>query len=806
MSHTHLDPKKLYRKCNLRQFSFSTTDELEGLTGVIGQERAVKAVEFGLNVRQQGYNLFVLGPPGHGKRSMIEQYLKQKAGTDPVPWDRCYVHNFEHPHQPRELMLPAGQGKRLKKDMEELIAELRAAIPTVFESEEYHTRKQEIEEEFDQKRTKALEDIGREATKHDVAFIRTPIGFAFSPRKDGNVLSAEEFHKLPKKEQEKLKKVIAELEQQLEASLHQIPQWRGERREKLENLNSEVTTFAVGHLMDEFKKGYADTADVLDYLNAVGQDIIKRIDEFRGEEEAPVLPGLPLRESPAFRRYEINLFVDHSESQGAPVVYEDFPSHQNLTGWVEHESRMGTLVTDFTFIKPGALHKANGGYLILEAQKLLMQPFAWEALKRSLTTGQIRIDSVEHLLGLARTQSLEPEPVTLNVKIVLLGDPFLYYLLYQYDHEFNELFRVAADFEEDMDRTPENCRLYARLMAQLAQDRGLHPLDRGAVGRIIEYSSRQAGNAMKLSAHVRDIAELMSEADYWAKQNDRDVISAPDVQQAIDAQTHRADRLRERSEEMVERGMILIDTEGKKVAQVNGLSVIDLGSFMFARPSKITATARVGSGDVVDIEREVKLGGAVHSKGVLILSQFFASRYSKNQPLSLSASLVFEQTYGPVEGDSASLPELCALLSALSEIPIKQSLAVTGSVNQQGHVQAVGAVNEKIEGFFDICRIRGLTGDQGVLIPALNEQHLMLRKDVVDAAVAGQFHIYLVHDVDEALDLLTGQPAGQRDEQGNFPAGTVNHCIEKRLSEFTAIRKRYSEGEGHGELELSTPE
>jgi lon-related putative ATP-dependent protease len=502
---------------------------------------------------------------------------------------------------------------------------------------------------------------------------------------------------------------------------------------------------------------------------------------------------VPLERRPFLRRYQLNVLVDNSQAKGAPIVYEDHATYQNLIGRVEHLSEMGALVTDFTLIKAGALHRANGGYLVIDALNLLAQPYAWEGLKRALRSHDVRIESLGQALSLTSTVSLEPQPVPLDIKVVLIGERLLYYLLFQYDPDFAQLFKVAADFDDQVDRNGENCQLYARMVATLAHREKLRPLDRTAVARVLEHAARLAGDAEKLSIHLRTMIDLLREADYWASAEGCPITTNQHVERAIDKEIHRADRLRERVHEEILRGTLLIDTQGSRVAQVNGLSVIDLGNFAFGHPSRVTATVRLGKGDVVDIEREVKLGGAIHSKGVLILSSFLASRYARNEPLSLSASLVFEQSYGVVEGDSASVGELCALVSALAAIPIKQSLAITGSVNQHGEVQAIGGVNEKIEGFFDVCAARGLTGEQGVIIPAANVKHLMLRKDVVQAAVEGAFHVYAIQTADEAISLLTGLAAGEPDGRGQYPAGSVNRLVEERLIELSRLRQKFAE-------------
>ena len=800
-----LPARQLRRMCDPSQFDFETTAELEDLGEIVGQDRAVEAILFGIGIQREGYNLFALGPSGTGKRTTIIQFLDRKAAAEPIPSDWCYVNNFEHPHRPRALQLPPGQGVVLRKDMERLVEELRTAIPAVFESEDYRTRRQEVEEELKERQEKVFGEIQQQAQERDIALIRTPVGLAFAPMKKGEVISPDEFQKLSKEKRKRFEGDISKLQEQLQETIYQVRQWERESREKVKDLDRQVAMSVVEHPVDELREKYAELPDVVSYLDAVQQDVVEKVDEFRKAEEAPQAMGMPLPPSlagpPLFRRYRVNVLVDHSGSEGAPVVFEEHPTYNNLIGRVEHIAQMGALVTDFNLIKPGALHRTNGGYLILDARQLLLQPYAWDGLKRALRAREVRIESMAQALSLVSTVSLEPQPIPLDVKVILIGERLLYYLLYQYDPDFSELFKVEADFNEQMERSAENDRLYARLLATLARKNELRPFDKGAVARVIEHSARVAGNAEKISVHLLGIADLLREADYWAGVAGNGVVTVADVQRAIDAQIHRADRLRERVQEQIQRGTILIDTTGERVGQVNGLSVIGLGDFAFGQPNRITARVRIGKGKVVDIEREVELGGPIHSKGVLILSSFLGARYAAEYPLSLSASLVFEQSYSGVEGDSASMAELCALLSALAEVPVKQSLAMTGSVNQHGEAQPIGSVNEKIEGFFDVCRARGLTGEQGVVIPAPNVQHLMLRQDVVEAVEAGQFHVYSMQTVDQAIELLTGVPAGERDEEGNFSEGSINQLVEARLIELSAKQRAFAappEKEGVG--------
>jgi len=795
-----LAANRLYRACDTAPFAFETTAELEDLGEGIGQMRAIEAAQFGIGMRHAGYNLYVMGPSGSGKRTLVRQLLDRQiaAGGRDKPSDWCYVHNFTQPDKPRAIRLPAGMGARLRADMQQLVAELQARIPAVFEGDEYRRRLAQIDDEYGERQRQSFGEIGDEAGRRGIVLMRTPNGFSFAPVKDDEVMSPEDYAKLSEDEQARIQRDIAALQQQLERVVRQVHQWRRERFERVRKLNEEVVLFAIGHLIDALRGDYAEYDAVCGYLAEVQADVIQSIDEFRAPKEAPGGLAALAGEAPDFNRFAVNLLVGHDAGDGAPVVLEDHPTFQNLLGRVEHLSRFGALVTNFMLIKAGALHRANGGYLLLDAVKLLSQPFSWDGLKRALSTRQIRIESLGQTYSLISTVSLEPEPIPLDVKIVLLGNRMLYFLLAEYDPEFRELFKVAADFEDEVERSADNDLLYARLIGTLARREKLRAFDRDAVARLIEHAARRAEDAHKLSTHMDSLADLVRQADYWAARAARDTVTRADVQQAIDAQIRRSDRLRERSHEAILRGILHIDTDGERVGQVNGLSVVQLGDFTFAQPSRITASTRLGSGELVDIQREVKLGGAIHSKGVLILSAFLASRYAAEQPLSLSASLVFEQTYGQVEGDSASVAELCALLSSLSDVPIRQSLAITGSVDQFGRVQAIGAVNDKIEGYFDICSRRGLTGRQGVVIPASNVAHLMLRHDVVAAAAAGRFHVYAVDTADEALELLTGMPVGKPGDDGSWPEGCLGGRVAARLRRFGELRRAFAREFEHG--------
>lgn len=789
----------LFRATDPASLGFATTAELPDLDEIVGQQRAVDAVAFALGMRRLGYNLFALGPEGIGKYTVIRQSLERAAADEPVPPDWCYVHDFGDPQRPRALRLPAGRGVQFRSRMDRLATEFRGAIRAAFESDRYRTRKEAVEEEFTHHREAALEAFDKRANEVGIALIRTPAGIGLAPTKGGEALDAERFHKLPQEEQERVRAAIGALEDELAALLRQVPRWEREARERIGELDRETTREAVDHLIDEVRKDFADLSEVVAYLDAVEADVIVHAAEFLAsgaqETETPAIVRGLVSEAAASRRYAVNLLIDHAETTGAPVVYEDNPTYNNLIGRVEHVSQLGALLTDFTLIRPGALHRANGGYLVLDARKVLSEPLAWEALKRALRSSEVAIESIGQLLSVISTVSLEPRPIPLSVKVVLVGDRRLHALLAELDPDFPELFKVQADFDEEIDRAPETDRLYARLAGRLARTEGLRPLDAGAVARLIEYAARLAGDAEKVSTQMRSLTDLLREADHLAGDAGRTILEAADVQRAIDGRHRRAGRMRDRIQEEIARGTLLVDTAGAVVGQVNGLTVAGLGEVPFGWPARITARVRLGRGELIDIEREVELGGPIHSKGVLILAGFLGGRYADRQPLGLHASLVFEQSYGEIEGDSASLGELCALLSAIGELPIQQSFAVTGSVNQHGRVQPIGGVNEKIEGFFDVCTARGLTGAEGVIVPASNVRHLMLRSDVVEAAAAGRFRVHAVETVDEALELLTGLPAGERGPDGAWPADSANGRIAAKLVELNETWREYGDGQ-----------
>nr|PZN88050.1 MAG: ATP-dependent protease [Pseudomonadota bacterium] len=808
-AYTPLPPEELRRTVDPASLGFQLTSELEPITGLIGQDRALRAIQFGADMKSHDFNMFVLGPPASGKSTAVRDYLTKKAAEAPTPPDWVYVNNFEQQNRPRALKLPAGRGRELANHMIAAIDELRTTIPTVFESEEYQARRRAIEEEFRSSQEEAFEALNRKAQAQNIAILRTPMGFAMAPVHEGKVVKPEVFNALPEEMRKNVQAKIEALQKELESILEQVPKSDKQRRNRLTELNQEMAEGAVREALNDVRNAFADVPQVLEYLDEAGKDLIRNVGLFlsQGDENELVKQSIDTSRDPRFRRYMVNVIVgDKDGKSGAPVLEEINPTFGNLIGRVEHIAQMGALVTDFLLIKPGALHKANGGYLLIDARKLLLSPFAWEALKRTIKAREIRIEQPWESLGLGMisTQTLDPEPIPLDVKVVLFGDRELYYLLAAFDPDFQGLFKVQADFDDTIDWSPENNLAYARVIASIVAQHKLKPFDASGVARVIEEGARLADDREKLSIQLGRISDLVREADYWSSQAGREVTTREDVERAVTESIQRADRLRDRAQEIINRDIVFIDTEGAKVGQINGLSVLQLGTFSFGRPSRITARVRMGQGRVVDIEREVKLGGPLHSKGVMILWGYLAGRYAEDVPLALAATLVFEQSYGGVDGDSASSTELYALLSALSEVPIKQGIAVTGSVNQRGEVQAIGGVNEKIEGFFDICKARGLTGEQGVLIPKSNVQHLMLRQDVVEAVREGKFSIWAVSHVDEGMEILTGVKAGERGEDGQFPPGTINRLVEDKLKLFAerarAFGRSKSDSQGNGKI------
>ena len=759
-----LTAESLLRKVDPSELPFASTAEIEPTPEPLAQVRAREAVEFGVGIRFPGFNLYALGTPQTDKRALVSHRLETLASSRESPDDWFYLQNFEDPARPYSLSLPAGLGRQVRQEMQEFISNVRTLVPAALASDEFHQRSQELSTGLQERQTQDAAALEAEAKAHDLTMLPTPNGFVFAPVRDGKVIDQEAFIALAEDERQKIQKAIDHMTGRLLERLRDYPQFRQKLMEDQRKLVRKTAEQVIARLLARMRGRYESYERLLQYLDAVQHELLENVDRLlvsaRTAESMPFMPGMDLDRY--LERFNVNLLVDSGDSQGVPVLYESNPSLENLVGKLEHRIEFGTPVTDFNLIRPGALHRANGAYLLLDAERLVQKPFAWEALKRALLDGCVRIESVSQLLNMTYSVSLEPEPIPLDVKVVLLGSRRLYHLLRRYDPDFDELFKIVADFDDDVDWTQENVDAYVNLIAGTIREAGLKHMDSAAVARVLEHSSRLVEDRERLSTHVSDIRDLLREADFIAGQDGATEISRTHVAQAIEKRTFRLDRFRELVRESVTRGLIVVETSGARVGQINGLSVMDLGQMRFGQPMRITATARLGRGELIDIERESQLGGRIHSKAVMIVSSFVGSRYAKDHPLSLHGSLVFEQSYGGVEGDSASIAEVCAFLSAIIERPIRQNLAITGSMDQHGTVQAIGGVNEKIEGFYDICVAEGLSGEQGVIIPASNRDHLMLREDVVDAVRAGRFHVHTVETVDDAMALLFADSPGSR--------------------------------------------
>jgi lon-related putative ATP-dependent protease len=776
-----LNPDKLRRSYDADNLELKTTADAEEGTKIIGQPRGVQAIGFGIKMKSPGYNIYVLGESGTGRTTAIQQFVEEKAGNDPVSSDWVYVNNFLEPHKPLAIQLPAGQGCALRDALGQLIKELRVEIARAFDNEAFRDAALEVRHELEGKREQVFVALQQEARAMNAVVVSTAEGFRIVPGKDGQPLQPQELAQLTEEQQAAWKKTNHDLQHELNEAVHMARKLELEAQDNLEDLKRRVASSVVDVAMEELKEEFAAFEKVINYLEQLHQDILDRVDLFR-EEDEDMAPegeqGLPTSEE--FRRYQVNVLVDHKLSNSAPVIVEYNPTVPNLLGRVEHEARYGgAIVTDFTLIRAGMLHAANGGYLVLRARDLFTEPGAWDALKRALVEAAVRPDDPVTRSG-ALARSLEPEAIPLDIKVILIGPPALYYQLHQLDEDFQTIFKVMADFDETVLRTTENELEYARFIAKRSHEEGLLHLDHQSVGRVIEYGSRLAGTQDKLSTRFGNIADLVRESDYWAREAGHDIVTVDDVERAIDHSEYLRNRIETRMREHLMEGKQLVATEGEIVGQINGLAVSQIGDHAFGHPSRVTTRTYVGKQGVVKIDREVQLAGRIHNKGVLTLIGYLGGQYAGDQPLSLSAQITFEQNYGGIEGDSASSTELYALLSSLSEMPIKQSIAVTGSVNQLGEIQAIGGVTQKVEGWFNVCKERELTGEQGVLIPASNVKDLMLRVAVVKAVAAGKFHIWAVETVDEGIEILTGVAADK-----------IHAAAKARLKNLAEILEQY---------------
>lgn len=806
-----IDPlhySKLYHECDIKTLSFETTDELEPLTQPIGQGNALEAVDFGASIKQDGYNIFAMGPTGIGKRSSIMNFLNEKADNMPAPRDWCYVNNFKNHHKPVAIKLASGEADKFKDDMDELIEMLKAILPTTFENDNYIKERESINKKFIDKETDIFTFLQDEARKHDVYINATSNNrITFVPTIDGKILSDEEYDSIKGEEKKKINEKMGLFKHIVQEQLKKIKNLNKSRHKELKDLEKKVARESVETLIEELLAKYKDNDKIIEYLNDLQEDVVKNFKDFLAKPEDMNLPAFMQQfYTPSFERYSINILVSHEQDNKAPVIFEDNPIHQNLIGKIEHLSQVGTLVTNFTMIKAGALHKANGGYLVIDAMKLLMKPFAYEELKRALRSKEIRIESLAEQYSFVSTTSLEPEPIPTDLKVVLIGERMLYYLLYHYDPDFKELFKVNADFEDDMPRNDENIILYARMIATIVKKDSLNPLSPEAVKKVVEQSSRDISHISKLSTHLLNLSDLLKEADYYSKKEGSSVIEEEDIQKALHFQKQRRNRIQLKLYELIDENTIMIEVKGAAAGQINALSYIALDGYDFGIPSRVTARTRIGKGEVINIERKVELSGPIHSKGVMIMASYLGSKYAENMPLSLSATLAFEQSYGMIDGDSASSTELYAIISSLSKVPIKQNIAVTGSVNQFGQIQPIGGVNEKIEGFFDICINKDPKGFYGVMIPEANVKHLMLKSEIIEAVKKGSFAVYPVKTIDEGISILTGLDAGSPDAKGEYDPDTVNGKVISKLKEFISIEKKFSDSQkekGEEEDEIS---
>lgn len=783
---TELTPAQLRRVCDPAGFDFETTAELESTTSIFGQPRGTRAIEFGITIASPGYNIYILGETGTGRTTAVRRFLEEKTRQQPVPPDWIYVNNFATPYQPRAISLPAGQGARFQGEMTLLLGFLREDLPKAFDTEAYHDTVEQLRRQISGRQDQIMKALQQKAAAQGFSVVNTASGLVIAPVLDGRIMTQEEYQQLPDDRREMIDSQQAVLIEELGEALYRVRQLEDEARQQFVKLDREVAGSSIEHYFEQFRQDYSDQAEVLLYLDELYQDVLDHVSDFRPSEEE--------RLELDWRRYQVNLFVDNSQTEGAPVIVELNPTYFNLIGRIEYELFQGAMSTHFTNIQAGSLHRANGGYLLLQARDLLRYPMAWEALKRALTGRQIHLQSAETAEGgYIVAKSLDPEPIPLEVKVILMGNPGLYYMLYEREEDFGELFKVKADFDSVMPRDAKHEREYALFIASRCQEEGLKPFHRSAVAKVVEFSSRLAGDQDRLSTRFGVVADVIREANYWAGRSGREMVTAADVQQALHERIDRANLVEEKVLEQIQEKSLMIATEGSVVGQINGLSVIDMGDYAFGHPTRITARTYMGETGVIHIEREVELAGPLHGKGLLTLVGYLGGTYAQKQPLSVAASLTFEQSYGEVDGDSASSAEIYALLSSISEIPIRQGVAATGSVNQRGEVQPVGGVSEKVEGFFAVCQATGLTGEQGVLVPAANVKHLMLREEVVEAVRAGRFHVWPAASLNDGLALLMGIPAGELNSRGQYPKGTVHHAVQSRLLQLAQDLKMFGD-------------
>jgi predicted ATP-dependent protease len=788
-----LNPESLCWHCDPEQFEFETTADLPPLEETVGQKRALTAIDFGLGIKNNGFNLFIMGQPGSGRSSTIKKILQARAFEKPVPDDWCYVHNFKEATSPEYIRLPTGKGHELKKDVDHLVERLSEDVPKSFESKEYEGQKKKISTIYQEKKKELFQQLEKEAADNHFALQQMATGLILLPLKDDKPFSQQEYDELPKKKKDKLETKGNALQKRINEVLREVHQLEEEEREKTLEIGKEVLLYTIGHLFEKLEQKYRDFERVLKHFNRCKKDIIKQIEELRSQKGSPIAIagiGSPQQE-PSFDRYRINLLINNSSLEGTPVIYEANPTYFNVFGSIEHVIQMGSAMTNFQMIKSGALHRANGGYLILDCREVLFNLFTYEALKRCIRNQEIKIEDMAEQFRLIATVSLKPQPIPLDCKIVLIGTPILYYLLFQFDPDFRKYFKVKVDFDQMMKNTQENIQLYALFIGSKCNAEKLFHFNPAAVSRTVEYSARLIEDQKHFSASFFDITDMIREASYYAEQEKSNEVLDKHVDLALEARVYRSNKLEEQIRELIENGTIFIDIEGAVTGQVNGLSVYQLGDYSFGMPVRVTVRTFFGKGGMINIEREAKLSGPIHDKGIMILGGFFGERYARDKPLALSASICFEQSYSGIEGDSASSTELYGLLSSLAELPIKQGIAVTGSVNQRGQVQPIGGVNQKIEGFYAVCKAKGITGEQGVIIPDANKKNLMLKPEIITAVEQGNFHIWSVETIDQGISILTGTLAGELQEDGTWPEGSVNDRVNQRLLKMSKIAEKF---------------
>jgi lon-related putative ATP-dependent protease len=774
---------ELCRRLDPARLKFSSTAEVEPLVGTIGQPRALDALEYGLEVTTRGFNLFVAGAPGSGRLSTVLDLIGARATGAPLPDDWVYVHNFDNPDRPNAIRLPAGMGAELARGMDDFVEAAKREIPRAFESEEYQRRQREILGEIAQRRQRLEEELVQFAAERSHAVTASVTGVVSIPLIRGEPITRQQFSGLPRKQQQAIESASREVEDRTASYLHELHQLENEATHRVRELEREVALFATEGLFRELEERFRDLPDVLRHLLRVKAELVVHLPEFRAAEDTATPFALAGRR-PDSAQFRVNVFVENGDLAGAPIVVERNPTYYNLLGRVEYRTTFGAMVTDFREIKAGALHRANGGYLVLDLLDVLRHPFAWEGLKRALASEELRIENLAEEFSPIPGATLRPETIPLNVKVVLLGSPLLYHLLYRLDEDFRELFKVKADFAPEFDWTAEHHENYAALISRWVRENELRHFDSAAVARMIEHGARLREHQGKLSARLIEISDLVSEASFWAQKQGHKLVQASDVERAIRKKEYRSNLLEERVRELIRDGTIVIDTDGRRVGQVNGISILDLGDYSFGRPTRVTARVSLGRGRIASIEREIELSGPIHSKGFLTLSGYLAATYAQALPLAVTATITFEQSYDEIEGDSASSTELYALLSALSDVPLDQGIAVTGAVDQHGAVQAVGGVTRKVEGFYATCAARGLTGQQGVIIPVANVKNLMLDDQVVEAVDNGVFHVWAVRTIEEGVQLLTGRPAGRRRRDGSFPPDSIHGLVMARLEDY----------------------